>query len=130
MRYKIFRAIRADNGKWCFGNLLKMNDRFYMLTEENCVCHRIKEETVCQHTGVWAEDNEKIFHLDVICYTDKRTKRKEKGLVIEKPNGYFVKTRAYGYFFEMPLFACTEIFVLGNVIENEDLKKEFDYENS
>lgn len=68
-RQILFRAKRADNDEWAYGDLLHLpNGDVVILSDKGYT--KVKPETVGQFTGLSDDKGNKIFDGDIIRYAD------------------------------------------------------------
>ena len=71
MKEIIFRAKKVSNGQWVYGSLLEgypyHKDRGHKtIVETGMLYHEIDPSTVCQFTGKYDKNKERIFHGDIV----------------------------------------------------------------
>jgi len=129
MREILFRGKRLDNGKWVYGNLEKLNQD-YFITSQQCVDDfLVDKDTVGQFTGLLDKNGKKIFEGDIVSFYEvlgqQGTMKPFKGVVKYGKCYYYVE-----YINERNrkgrwnLSSCWHLVVVGNIHDNGDLYKE------
>lgn len=130
MREILFRAKRADNGKWVYGYYAVIGERhviikaqsedYYSVDDSIKKSHgneviEVKPDTVCQYTGLKTECGKKIFENDIlnVTYSDPQGEchHAENYLLNDLRN-----TSVIGW-----LDYANELEVIGNIFDNPEL---------
>lgn len=98
-----FKAKRIDNGEWAEGDLLHDTDGSTLITSWNGCCKdehgayitvEVDPSTVCQYTGLYAENNVPIYENDIVeCtyFNSQGDDTKVRGIVIWQDWGYCLR---------------------------------------
>ncbi|EKS4345037.1 hypothetical protein QB607_003040 [Clostridium botulinum] len=131
MREIKFRGKRIDNNEWVYGDLIKDNDKYYIITkigyvsDENldfankyleCFAYEVVPKTVGEYTGLKDDDNKEIYEDDIINTWNKNYR------VIY--NGYMWALKGfYISCLEIPYDAFSEFSAkkVGNIHDNPKL---------
>lgn len=130
MREILFKAKRLDNDEWVEGSLVYDNEaeRHYIVTERDLhwgMCCRgefdgnftaIKNETICQYTGLTDKNGNKIWENDV-CYIPYERLEDSYCKVVFRRGG-FIGELADGC---EDCLLNRRIEVIGNIFDNPEL---------
>lgn len=128
----LFKAKRADNGKWETGYYFKAGEKHMMLcffTNENGLYHNMYEihpKTLCQYTGLNDKNGKKIWENDITEAWSQGTKA--IGKIKQRIDGTWIMYPVWQHktmWYLLPN-ECgkTTVEVLGNIFDNPDLLEE------
>ena len=94
-----FKAKRIDNGEWTEGDLLNGKDNHVFIREQDTSIaftklHEIAPSTICQFTGLYAENNVPIYENDIVeCtyFNSQGDDTQVRGIVIWQDWGYCLR---------------------------------------
>ena len=137
MREILFKAKRIDNGEWVEGYYLrdqyhrsgkdiifyrKDSDRFTVYTD------RIDIETLCQFTGLYDKNGDKIWENDIFQYTDETMVIQKDLIEYNETHASFVRlhnTEKLGLqYLWIDEATCNHGEVIGNIFDNPELLQE------
>lgn len=140
----LFKAKRICDGCWAYGNLVWSNDadkeyRSLIIPKENSgifsdseedeigfeVWHLVKQDTICEYTGLEDRNGNRIFEFDIVRRYDLHGKKEPSVGFIEyneENASFFIHwTRAKTH---SPIFPWKDkIEVIGNIFDNTGLLK-------
>lgn len=143
MREILFKAKQIDNDEWVEGSLVYDNEaeRHYIVTERDLhwgMCYRgefdgnftaIKNETICQYTGLTDKNGNKIWENDIVNGHEKRGAAFFQCVVKHNDRKARFDVEAMGCMFPLCIEEYDEDFfmngldyeVIGNIFDNPEL---------
>ena len=125
MRDILFRGKRQDNHKWVRG-YFRLVCGCSLIVEENttdCLGVAVIPDTVGQFTGLFDENNKKVFESDIVIIEFAETTI--KGVVCYKEASFYISTN--DELWEIDNYCY--IKVLGNIYDNPKLLKKLNEES-
>lgn len=124
MREILFRAKKADDGKWIEGfyaQLKPINGVMgHFINDGNSRAIKIIHETVGQFTGLYDKNGKRIFEGDIVFYRYGIT----NFTVIWKNCGFVIENSRYATISAtQEAVNCLEVEVIGNIYDNPELIK-------
>lgn len=127
MREILFRAKRADNGEWIYGNLFIPDNpdkpvEILIGTNSVRISYEVIHETVGQYTGLTDKNGTKIFEGD-ICSFDDTDGELINYAVLWFGRKWVVREANSNAVDDLDLFFCQRSVVIGNIYDNPELMK-------
>jgi uncharacterized phage protein (TIGR01671 family) len=148
----LFRGKRLDNGKWVYGNLITSDDatkgfetiiipknNSSMYTNYCCelgfeVWHKVKQDTVCQYTGLMDDYGNKFYEGDICdfkTFDDNGHSTQWRGFIVYSGSRFMLWTSkdcdvfAFKNTFDFDSIHETdgEMKIIGNIFDNPELIK-------
>ena len=133
MREIIFRAKRADNGAWVYGDLTHVQKIFSVEEVQRngrrsepvvrVANYDVDEETIGQYTGLKDRDGDEIYEGDILCFRDTKGVSYRFEVVYEDGAFCFSHYRERA-FTELRHHNLSKYIVNGNIHDNPELLTE------
>lgn len=132
MREIIFRAKRADNGAWVYGDLTHVQKICTAEAQRNgrrsepvvrVANYNVDEETIGQYTGLKDRNGDEIYEGDILCFRDTKGVSYRFEVVYEDGAFCFSHYRERA-FTELRHHNLSKYIVNGNIHDNPELLTE------
>lgn len=141
MREILYKAQRSDTKEWIEGSLLVLDadSGYYFITEpylsastlpvRNLIydhTHLVIPETICQFTGLYDKNGNKIWENDIVRKVDSNAlgwHRERMCSVSFDKLGYWLLTTEYGDGYWLGEFESEQLEVISTIFDNPELLK-------